>query len=292
MAELSVKVNGSTDGVSFLNNSNIAAIGSTSFNTIALSSGGGTAQMNIFIEPRVYNYGTVKSVVISYKAYGSRTGVLGARAVVRTGADGVDVNSHGDVGRGSNNPTNYPEDILKPISYQSGISMHFKCINNIAAQTNTVYVFDISITINYTPLTHTITAKASPENGGTVTGTGDYEDGKTATLTATPKNGYKFVKWSDGVTTASRTVTVTGNATYTAVFELDTINNILVNKVKPKEIYFDEHNIVFVVDGDIPTLEASLYDTVDGHHFKVQNTAPSGMTKCKKVYRDLVKVYG
>lgn len=65
-------------------------------------------------------------------------------------------------------------------------------------------------------LFHTLTVNATA--GGTVTGGGTYESGKTVTLTATPNKGYRFVKWSDGNTNATRTVTVTANATYTAEF--------------------------------------------------------------------------
>ena len=62
--------------------------------------------------------------------------------------------------------------------------------------------------------------------GGTVSGGGLYNYGATATLKATPSAGYHFVKWSDGNTNASRTVTVTGNATYTATFEQDPYLNL------------------------------------------------------------------
>ena len=67
--------------------------------------------------------------------------------------------------------------------------------------------------------TYTLTATAG--TGGTVSGGGTYEYGKSATLTATPNTGYKFKYWQDNtsLTNATRTVTVTGNATYTAVFE-------------------------------------------------------------------------
>ena len=70
--------------------------------------------------------------------------------------------------------------------------------------------------------TLTVTAGA----GGTVSGSGTYNYGATATLKATPSAGYHFVKWSDGNTNASRTVTVTGNATYTATFEQDPYLNL------------------------------------------------------------------
>lgn len=70
--------------------------------------------------------------------------------------------------------------------------------------------------------TLTVTAGA----GGTASGGGSYNYGATAILNATPSAGYHFVKWSDGNTNASRTVTVTGNATYTATFEQDPYLNL------------------------------------------------------------------
>ena len=72
--------------------------------------------------------------------------------------------------------------------------------------------------------TYTLTVTAG--TGGTVSGGGTYNYGATATLKATASSGYHFVKWSDGNTNASRTVTVTGNATYTAIFEQDPYLNL------------------------------------------------------------------
>lgn len=71
---------------------------------------------------------------------------------------------------------------------------------------------------------YTLTVTAG--TGGTVSGGGPYNYGATATLKATPSAGYHFVKWSDGNTNASRTVIVTGNATYTAMFEQDPYLNL------------------------------------------------------------------
>lgn len=71
---------------------------------------------------------------------------------------------------------------------------------------------------------YTLTVTAG--TGGTVSGGGTYNYGATATLKATASSGYHFVKWSDGNTNASRTVTVTGNATYTATFEQDPYLNL------------------------------------------------------------------
>lgn len=64
--------------------------------------------------------------------------------------------------------------------------------------------------------TYTITTSAT---NGTVTGGGTYDKNASATLTATPNECYQFTQWSDGNTDNPRTVTVTGDATYTAEFE-------------------------------------------------------------------------
>ena len=44
-------------------------------------------------------------------------------------------------------------------------------------------------------------------------------NGGTVTITAIPNEGYRFLTWNDGNTENPRTVTVTGNITYTAYFE-------------------------------------------------------------------------
>ncbi len=53
---------------------------------------------------------------------------------------------------------------------------------------------------------------------GSVTGGGEYAYGTTATLAATPAEGYRFVQWSDGNTDNPRTVEVTDNMALTAEF--------------------------------------------------------------------------
>ena len=79
--------------------------------------------------------------------------------------------------------------------------------------------------LNFTGVDYTITASASPSNGGTVSGAGTYQSGSTCTLTATPATGYSFVKWtkngSQVSTSTSYSFTVTENATYVAVFSLN-----------------------------------------------------------------------
>ena len=54
---------------------------------------------------------------------------------------------------------------------------------------------------------------------GTVTGGGTYSEGSRVNVTATPKSGYQFDKWSDGNTQATRTINVTQNLSLTAQFK-------------------------------------------------------------------------
>lgn len=53
---------------------------------------------------------------------------------------------------------------------------------------------------------------------GSVSGMGSYANGTTATLQAEAAEGYLFTGWSDGNIENPRTVTVTSDSTYTAVF--------------------------------------------------------------------------
>ena len=77
---------------------------------------------------------------------------------------------------------------------------------------------NMSFTAYFNSDQYTITVNANPTAGGTVTGGGSYPYGATVTLTATANSGYSFLRWNDGNTSNVRTITVTGNATYTALF--------------------------------------------------------------------------
>jgi len=89
---------------------------------------------------------------------------------------------------------------------------------------------DTSIDVIYTKInsdteaTYTVTLNASPTTAGAVAGEGNYEAGKTVTITAQGMEGYKFEEWIDSndiqITTQSVYVfeMPAENLTYTAVF--------------------------------------------------------------------------
>lgn len=70
-----------------------------------------------------------------------------------------------------------------------------------------------------TTATYTISASVTPTGSGAVNGIGKYNSGSSIELNAIANGGYKFLKWSDGVTTNPRTITVTGDLSFTAMFE-------------------------------------------------------------------------
>lgn len=81
--------------------------------------------------------------------------------------------------------------------------------------------------------------------GGTVSGGGTYNYNASVTLKATANSGYHFVKWSDGNTSATRTVTVTKDITYTATFEQDPYLNL------------DRTSLEFEASGGIQTVNVT-----------------------------------
>ena len=93
---------------------------------------------------------------------------------------------------------------------------------NISFSDNSVIIDGFSTTLTCTalfdPIDYTITTMKI--GSGYVSGAGVYSYGDTATLTAVPEEGYRFVEWiEDRSTENPRSFTVTGNATYTAYFE-------------------------------------------------------------------------
>ena len=73
-----------------------------------------------------------------------------------------------------------------------------------------------------------INVSLNPVSGGTITGSGEYEEGSTCTLTATPNEGYVFVNWTEN------NVVVSTEATYSFLVTGD--RNLVANFVASKNI--------------------------------------------------------
>lgn len=101
-------------------------------------------------------------------------------------------------------------------------------VNGETVSTDSSYTFevtsDITITAVYEEIpVYTISVIIEPEDYGTVSGTGEYREGSTCTLVSTNADGYTFSGWQeDGITLSTNetySFTVTGDRTFTAVFE-------------------------------------------------------------------------
>jgi hypothetical protein len=68
---------------------------------------------------------------------------------------------------------------------------------------------------------------------GTITGGGNYIENGTATITATPYAGYRFVQWNDGDTNNPRTITVTQDISFTAIFGVQGMLSVFVTENDP-----------------------------------------------------------
>ncbi len=127
--------------------------------------------------------------------------------------------------------------------------------NNVVS-TDAIYTFNVTESASYTANftqdpQYTITATANPTNGGTVTGGGTYYAGTTVNLIANANSGFTFDHWQDGNTNNPRTITVTGNATYTAYFEAQpqapegAINGQFTINANGDKVYFSKGNLQY-----------------------------------------------
>lgn len=66
---------------------------------------------------------------------------------------------------------------------------------------------------------YTITVHANDPTMGTVTGGGEYKENSQVTIEAKANEGYTFISWNDNITDNPRTIIVTSDASYTAIFE-------------------------------------------------------------------------
>ena len=107
--------------------------------------------------------------------------------------------------------------------------------NGITVSTNPTYTFtvnaDRTLEAVFTQVQYTIAANVNPAGAGTVTGGGTYNDGTSATLTATPNAGWLFNSWKENgsivSTNPTYTFTVNADRTLEAAFDFD-VNTVNV----------------------------------------------------------------
>ena len=80
---------------------------------------------------------------------------------------------------------------------------------------------DAVLTVTYTPKNYNITVNSDDPVAGSVSAGGSFPYNSQQTISATPTDPvqYRFKQWNDGNTDNPRTITVEGDATYTAFFD-------------------------------------------------------------------------
>ncbi len=160
--------------------------------------------------------------------------------------------------------------------------------NETVVSTDAEYSFtaeaDRTLVANFATITYTISASASPVEGGTINGTGDYEYGQEATLSATANTGYTFVNWTENdtevSTTAEYTFTVDGNRILVANFEINTYTvtaiaspveggNVSIDLASQNDLYNYGTNLVITATAN------------EGYHFVQWN---DGVTTAQRTY--------
>ena len=77
-----------------------------------------------------------------------------------------------------------------------------------------------SVTANFQVIVNSYTLTVVAGEGGSVSGEGgEYEEGTEVTITATPDEGYRFKKWSDGEFKPERVIAIESDYSIIGVFE-------------------------------------------------------------------------
>ena len=98
---------------------------------------------------------------------------------------------------------NYDHGTTATLGATANTGYHFVNWTKNGNEVSTDNPFDLIVTeagnyvANFALNTYEVTATADPTEGGTITGTGVYDHGTTATLTATPAQGYAFSHWTN-----------------------------------------------------------------------------------------------
>lgn len=126
---------------------------------------------------------------------------------------------------------------------------------------------------NYGParlIQYVYEVRANNPNYGDVSITGNNKIGNTIAISATPKNGYRFLQWDDGSTQTTRQITLTNNpdssSIYTAIFatsSVDTTEHVLFGRFSTSDttyVCFASGNLQYLASCNIWRFAEHQYD--------------------------------
>ena len=167
--------------------------------------------------------------------------------------------------------------------------------NTEAIRTITV-TSDAIYTAYFSGVRCTVNVYSNDDNMGTVSGGGEYEQGAQATVTATPVNGYRFVRWNNGVEQNPYTFTVYSDVNLIANFERTT--NIGKTETEPYLILTNGTEVIVLDANNLPInirdiIGRTIYSTskYDGNRIELPSAGMYLVTidNCKSYKIVLIK---
>ena len=153
--------------------------------------------------------------------------------------------------------------------------------NGSQVSNNANYTFTVmgnrTLVAHFQQQSYTISTNVNPSGSGSVTGGGTYYYGQSCTLIANANSGYTFIQWQDGSTSNPRTITVTGNATYTAYFNaqpqapIGAING-LFSVSGTQQVWFSQGNLQYRASNNTWRFAESQLDYIGSNN---ANISPS-----------------
>ncbi|MBO4615312.1 MAG: choice-of-anchor J domain-containing protein [Bacteroidales bacterium] len=130
-----------------------------------------------------------------------------------------------------------------------------------------------------------ITVTSADPQQGTTTGTGRYDIGSTATISAIPNEGFRFLSWTDGNTDNPRNVIVEQDATYTATFEA--IPTFIVTAASNNDSFGTVTGGGTYYEGTVVTITANAND---GYYFVSWNDGTTTNPRTVTVTQNIVLI--
>ncbi len=128
--------------------------------------------------------------------------------------------------------------------------------NGTVVSTESFYSFvvteDRHLTANFSPSLYEIIAVTNPENGGTITGTGNYALGESVTLSVQPATYFTFENWTENgeivSTEPEYTFTVEGNRNLVA--NLSYFDGVMSNGENDFKVYPNPAHDYLIIEGE------------------------------------------
>ena len=162
--------------------------------------------------------GAIKSITITQTATGTNKFQGSMYVALGTASQGAVTSVTGAQKHTSLTATEITFDIDATKGYT-----YFKLCSNVKFTSGSIAGVVVKVTYvtadNPDAKKYTVTTAVNDAAMGSVSGAGEYTEGTTVSLTATPKAGYEFASWSNGSTENPLKFTLTQDTTITATFQ-------------------------------------------------------------------------